>query len=134
VSKRSGFKMFLPDFNLVLEELLQLTLTVASLKHLAGLVAEERQQQLISDEPEDIIHPHRLPGESESTNRAPIEAEYETDNEYKDQDSTAESENERNSSMTSQEKNAMEDVERRKREKNSFWSLSLRLKITGRVR
>merc|ERR1712180_86219 len=42
-------------------------------------------------------------------NRAPIEAEYETDDEYKD--STAESENERNSSMTSQEKNAMEDVE-----------------------
>ena len=26
---RSGFKMFLPDFNLVLEELLQLTLTVS---------------------------------------------------------------------------------------------------------
>jgi len=109
VQKRSGFKMFLPDFNLVLEELLQLTLTVASLKHLAGLVAEERQQQLISDEPEDVIHPHRLPGESESTNRAPIEAEHETDAE--DQDSTAESENERNSSTTSQEKNAMEDVE-----------------------
>jgi len=103
--------MFLPDFNLVLEELLQLTLTVASLKHLAGLVAEERQQQLISDEPEDVIHPHRLPGESESTNRAPIEAEYETDDEDQDQDSTAESENERNSSTTSQEKNAMEDVE-----------------------
>ena len=61
----------------------------------------------VADEPEDVIHPHRLPGESESTNRAPIEAEYETDNEYKDQDSTAESENERNSSMTSQEKNAM---------------------------
>jgi len=100
--------MFLPDFNLVLEELLQLTLTVASLKHLAGLVAEERQQQLISDKPEDVIHPHRLPGESESTNRAPIEAEYETDDEYQDQDSTAESEN---SSTTSQEKNAMEDVE-----------------------
>jgi len=111
VQKRSGFKMFLPDFNLVLEELLQLTLTVASLKHLAGLVAEERQQQLISDEPEDVIHPHRLPGESESTNRAPIEAEYETNNEDQDQDSTAESENERNSSTTSQEKNAMEDVE-----------------------
>jgi len=103
--------MFLPDFNLVLEELLQLTLTVASLKHLAGLVAEERQQQLISDEPEDVTHPHRLPGESASTNRAPIEAEYETDDEDQDQDSTAESENERNSSMTSQEKNAIEDAE-----------------------
>jgi len=111
VQKRSGFKMFLPDFNLVLEELLQLTLTVASLKHLAGLVAEERQQQLISDDPEDVIHPHRLPGESESTNRAPLEAEYQTDAEDQDQDSTAESENERNSSTTSQEKNAMEDVE-----------------------
>ena len=65
----------------------------------------------VADEPEDVIHPHRLPGESESTNRAPIEAEYETDDEDQDQDSTAESENERNSSTTSQEKNAMEDVE-----------------------
>merc|ERR1719234_2545713 len=100
--------MFLPDFNLVLEELLQLALTVASLKHLAGLVAEETRGQTISDEPEEIAQPHR-PSDKPEIEETAVGSPFETE---PMNESTATNEDaEYNSSMTSHNINLLEDVE-----------------------